>query len=333
MNDWIANADRYTTMPYRRCGTERSAPAADLRSGSGTTSAVWTRWRTARAIIRRSFDLGITHFDLANNYGPPPGSAEETFGLMLKQDLLPYRDELVISTKAGYLMWPGPYGEWGSRKYLARQSGSEPEADGTGLRRHLLFAPLRSRNAARRDHGCAGPCRPLRHAHSMPASPTTVLNTPARAAELLRAMGTPCLIHQPVYNMFNRWIEGELLETLDDEGMGCIVFSPLAQGLLSRKYLGGHPCGFARRQAPRLPPSGAGHRRTAGEGARARGDRPRQRGQSIAQLALSWVLRHPGVTSALVGASTVAQMEENVAVAYAPPLTADELAAIDRILA
>jgi L-glyceraldehyde 3-phosphate reductase len=330
MSEWIANSDRYKTIPYRRCGRSgvRLAPLAlGLWHNFGGVDTL----ETARAIIRRSFDLGITHFDLANNYGPPPGSAEDTFGLILKQDLMPYRDELIISTKAGYDMWPGPYGEWGSRKYLLAS------LDQSLKRMGLDYVDIFYSHRFDPDTPLEETMGALAHAvRSGKALYAGISNYGAehtrRAAELLRAMGTPCLIHQPVYNMFNRWIEGELLETLDKEGMGCIVFSPLAQGLLSRKYLKGIPAD-SRAGKPHgfLRPEQVTDQRLAQ--VRALDAIASARGQSIAQLALSWVLRHPGVTSALVGASSVAQIEENVAVAYAPSLTADELSAIDRILA
>jgi L-glyceraldehyde 3-phosphate reductase len=329
MSDWIANSARYNTMPWRRCGRSgvHLAPLAlGLWHNFGGVDAL----ETARAIVRRSFDLGITHFDLANNYGPPPGSAEDTFGLILKQDLRPYRDELIISTKAGYLMWPGPYGEWGSRKYLL--ASLDQSLKRMGLEYVDIFYSHRFDPETPLEETMGALAHAVRSGKALYAGISNYGAEHARrAAKLLREMGTPCLIHQPVYNMFNRWIEGELLETLDKEGMGCIVFSPLAQGMLSRKYLNGIPAG-SRAGKPHgfLRPEQVTEPRLAQ--VRALDAIAAARGQSIAQLALSWVLRHPGVTSALVGASTVAQIEENVAVAYAPPLTAEELSAIEKIL-
>ncbi|MBK7257711.1 MAG: L-glyceraldehyde 3-phosphate reductase [Ignavibacteriae bacterium] len=330
MSVWTANADRYTTLPFRRCGRSglRLPPISlGLWHNFGGVDTL----ETARAIIRRSFDLGITHFDLANNYGPPPGSAEETFGLLMKQDLLPYRDELIISTKAGYWMWPGPYGEWGSRKYLL--ASLDQSLKRMGLEYVDIFYSHRFDPETPLEETMGALDHAVRSGRALYAGISSYgAEHTRKAAALLREMGTPCVIHQPVYNMFNRWIEPDLLGALNDEGMGCIVFSPLAQGMLTTKYLGGIPAdsragkphGFLR------PEHVTDERLTK---VRALDAIARGRGQSIAQLALSWVLRHPGVTSALVGASTVAQMEENIAVAYAPLLTADELAAIEKILA
>jgi L-glyceraldehyde 3-phosphate reductase len=330
MNVWSARDDRYATMPYRRCG----------RSGlrlPPITLGLWHNFggvdtlETARAIIRRSFDLGVTHFDLANNYGPPPGSAEETFGVIMRQDLKPYRDELIISTKAGYLMWPGPYGEWGSRKYLL--SSLDQSLRRMGLEYVDIFYSHRFDPETPLEETMGALDHAVRSGRALYAGISNYgAEHTRKAAALLREMGTPCLIHQPVYNMFNRWIEPELLDALHQEGMGCIVFSPLAQGLLTTKYLKGIPAD-SRAGKPHgfLRPEHVTDERLAK--VRAVESIARGRGQSIAQLALSWVLRHPGVTSALVGASTVAQMEENIAVAYAPPLTGEELAAIDKALA
>ena len=330
MSVWTANPDRYKTMPYHRTGRSgvRLAPLAlGLWHNFGGVDTL----ETARAIVRRSFDLGITHFDLANNYGPPSGSAEDTFGLILKQDLMPYRDELIISTKAGYLMWPGPYGEWGSRKYLL--ASLDQSLKRMGLEYVDIFYSHRFDPETPLEETMGALAQAVRSGKALYAGISNYgAEQTRRAATLLREMGTPCLIHQPVYNMFNRWIEGDLLETLEKEGMGCIVFSPLAQGMLSRKYLNGIPAD-SRAGKPHgfLRPEQVTDQRIAQ--VRALDGIASARGQSIAQLALSWVLRHPGVTSALVGASTVAQIEENVAVAYAPPLTPDELSAIESIIA
>lgn len=329
MSVWTASPDRYTSLPYRRCGrTGLRLPPISLGLWHNF-GGVDTR-ETARAIIRRSFDLGITHFDLANNYGPPPGSAEETFGLLMKQDLRPYRDELIISTKAGYWMWPGPYGEWGSRKYLL--SSLDQSLKRMGLDYVDIFYSHRFDPETPLEETMGALDQAVRSGRALYAGISNYSAEHTRkAAALLRSMGTPCVIHQPVYNMFNRWIEPELLGALNEEGMGCIVFSPLAQGMLTTKYLGGIPSD-SRAGKPHgfLRPEHVTDDRLAK--VRALDAVARGRGQSIAQLALSWVLRHPGVTSALVGASSVAQMEENIAVASAPPLTADELATIEKVL-
>lgn len=330
MSVWTASADRYTSLPYRRCGRSglRLPP---ISLGLWHNFGGVDKLETARAIIRRSFDLGITHFDLANNYGPPPGSAEETFGLLMKQDLRPYRDELIISTKAGYWMWPGPYGEWGSRKYLL--ASLDQSLKRMGLEYVDIFYSHRFDPETPLEETMGALDQAVRSGRALYAGISNYSAEHTRtAASLLRAMGTPCVIHQPVYNMFNRWIEPELLGALNDEGMGCIVFSPLAQGMLTTKYLGGIPSD-SRAGKPHgfLRPEHVTDDRLAK--VRALDAIARGRGQSIAQLALSWVLRHPGVTSALVGASSVAQMEENIAVAYAPPLTPDELGAIEKALA
>ena len=265
---YVAASDRYQKMPYRRCG----------RSGIDLPEVSLGLWQNfgydraidvQREILRRAFDLGVTHFDLANNYGPPYGSAETNFGQLMREDLRPYRDELIISTKAGYDMWPGPYGEWGSRKYL-----------------------LASLNQS------------------------------------LSRMGTPLLIHQPSYSMLNRWIEGGLLDVLGREGVGCIAFSPLAQGVLTGKYLNGIPAGSRATQTggsldqDQLTEQTLAHIRSLNKIASVRG-------QSLAQLALAWALRDERVTSVLIGASSVAQLEENLAAVTNTSFSDEELAAID----
>ena len=244
-----ADPGRYERMPYRRCGRSGLEAARPSRSGLWHNFGDDRPLETSRAILRRAFDLGITHFDLANNYGPPYGSAETNFGRILAEDLRPYRDELVISTKAGYDMWPGPYGEWGSRKYLLASLDQSLRPHGPRLRRHLLLAPLRPRHAARGDAGRArhAPCARARR--STPASPPTRRSAPRRPRAILRDLGTPLLIHQPSYSMLNRWIEDGLLDVLGREGVGCIVFSPLAQGMLTDRYLDGDPRGLAGRRA------------------------------------------------------------------------------------
>jgi len=281
-------------------------------------------------MLRRAFDLGINHFDLANNYGPPPGSAEETFGKIFKTDFAPYRDELIISTKAGYLMWPGPYGEWGSRKYLI--ASLDQSLKRMGLEYVDIFYSHRPDQDTPLEETMGALDYAVRSGRALYAGISSYNPDMTRqAAALLRQMGTPCLIHQPVYHMFNRWIEPELLDVLHQEGIGCIVFSPLAQGLLSEKYLDGIPKD-SRAGKPHgfLRPQHITEEKLAK--VRALKAVAKHRGQSIAQLALTWVLRHQGVTSALIGASSVAQIEENTAVCYAPPLTDADLREIDRII-
>jgi L-glyceraldehyde 3-phosphate reductase len=288
-------------------------------------------FENARAMIRRAFDLGITHFDLANNYGPPPGSAEETFGRVLKKDLAPYRDELIISSKAGYRMWPGPYGEWGSRKYLIASLDQSLERMGLDYvdiyysHRFDPDTPLEETMQAL-DHIVRSGRALYVGISSYDADQTE------RAVEILRDLGTPCLIHQPSYSMFNRWVEEALLDTLEDEGMGCICFSPLAQGLLTNKYLGGDiPEGSrAAKEHGFLRPSHITEEKLAK--VRKLNEIAQARGQTMAQLALVWILRHKVVTSALVGASRISQIEDNVAALENASLSDEELDAIEEIL-
>lgn len=327
---WTASANRYDTMRYNRCGRSGlKLPAVSLglwHNFGGVDSL-----ENARAMLRRAFDLGITHFDLANNYGPPPGSAEETFGHILKQDLAPYRDELIISTKAGYRMWPGPYGEWGSRKYLIASLDQ-------GLRRMGLdyvdiFYSHRPDPETPLEETMAALDTAVRSGRALYAGISSYNpDFTRRAAAILRQLGTPCLIHQPSYNMFNRWIEPELLSTLEAEGIGCIAFSPLAQGLLTGRYLegipadsrAGRPTGFLRPQHITDEKLAKVHK--LNEIAQARG-------QTMAQLAVAWVLRHAGMTSALIGASRVSQIEEIVGALANLAFSPEELAAMDAILA
>ena len=324
---YIAGDDRYDGRHYRRCGRsglKLPEVSLGLWQNFGDESPVDTQ----RAILRRAFDLGVTHFDLANNYGPPYGSAEINFGHILREDLRPYRDELIISTKAGYDMWPGPYGDWGSRKYLL--ASLDQSLTRMGLEYVDIFYSHR-----------ADPDTPLEE--TMGALATAVSSgralyagissySPARteqAAALLREMGTPLLIHQPSYSILNRWIEDGLLDTLEREGAGCIAFSPLAQGLLTARYLDGVPAGSrASRSDSSLSADQLSERNLAR--VRALNGVASARGQSLAQMALAWALRDRRVTSVLIGASSVAQLEENVAAAGQTDFSADELAAIDR---
>jgi L-glyceraldehyde 3-phosphate reductase len=337
---YLAAPGRYEHLPYRRCGRsgiELPAISLGLWQNFGDDRPLTTQ----RAIVRRAFDLGVTHFDLANNYGgvapagspllgdhgSPYGSAEINFGRILREDLRPYRDELIISTKAGYDMWPGPYGDRGSRKYLL--ASLDQSLSRLGLEYVDIFYSHR-----------ADPDTPLEE--TMGALATAVTSGRAlyagissysaertrEAAAILRDLGVPLLIHQPSYSLLNRWIEEELLDTLGEEGIGCIAFSPLAQGLLTTKYLDGVP------DESRAARNGSLSRDQITEQTlahvRALNEIARERGQSLAQMAISWTLRDDRVTSALIGASSVGQLEENLAAAGRTSFTAPELAAIDR---
>ncbi|WP_306329525.1 L-glyceraldehyde 3-phosphate reductase [Streptomyces venezuelae] len=321
-----ASADRYDAMEYRRSGRsglKLPAISLGLWHNFGDDRALDTQ----RAILRRAFDLGVTHFDLANNYGPPPGSAELNFGKLFAQDFAPYRDELIISTKAGYEMHPGPYGEWGSRKYL--MSSLDASLKRMGLDYVDIFYSHRfdPHTPLEETMGALASAVQQGKALYVGVSSYTSEQT-AEAARILREMGVPALIHQPSYSMINRWTEDDgLLDTLEEAGMGCISFVPLAQGLLTNKYLKGIPEGSRATQGKSLDPnllSDEVLRRLRGLA-----DIAGRRGQSLAQLALSWVLRDERMTSALIGASSVAQLEENVAALAGAPLTAEELVEID----
>jgi len=325
---YVAAADRYDdTMPYRRCGRS-GLKLPEISLGLWQNFGGESPLEVQREILRRAFDRGVTHFDLANNYGPPYGSAEANFGTIMRSDLRPYRDELIISTKAGYDMWPGPYGEWGSRKYLL--ASLDQSLSRMGLEYVDIFyshrfdpqTPLEETMGALDTAVKSG--RALYAGISSYSRERTV-----EAAGILRQLGTPLLIHQPSYSMVNRWIEGGLLDELGREGIGCIAFSPLAQGLLTSRYLDGMPAGSrASRPDSSLSADQLSEQNIAH--VRALTDIARQRGQSLAQLALSWVLRDERVTSALIGASSVRQLEENLAAAGRSSFTADELAAIDK---
>jgi len=280
-----------------------------------------------RAIIRRAFDLGVTHFDLANNYGPPYGGAEINFGRIMREDLRPYRDELIISTKAGYDMWPGPYGDHGSRKYLL--ASLDQSLRRMGLDYVDIFYSHRFDPDTPLEETMGALDTAVRSGRALYAGISSYsAERTMEAVSVLRSLGTPLLIHQPSYSMLNRWIEGGLLDVLGREGVGCIAFSPLAQGVLTGKYLGGVPVGSRASQdgslaASQLAEPVLAHVRALNQIAQARG-------QSLAQLALSWALRDPRVTSVLIGASSVAQLEENLGAAAHTSFTGDELAAIDR---
>ncbi|NDU75335.1 L-glyceraldehyde 3-phosphate reductase [Actinomadura sp. DSM 109109] len=323
---YTADSERYERIPYRRCG----------RSGLRLPAISLGLWHNfgddrpldvQRAILRRAFDLGVTHFDLANNYGPPYGSAETNFGRILREDLAPYRDELIISTKAGYDMWPGPYGEWGSRKYLL--ASLDQSLRRMGVDYVDIFYSHRFDPETPLEETMGALDRAVRSGKALYAGISSYSpERTAEAAAILREMGTPLLIHQPSYSMLNRWIEGGLLDVLDREGAGCIAFSPLAQGMLTTRYLDGVPEGSRASKGTSLSTDllteeNLRHVRTLDEIARGRG-------QSLAQMALAWSLRDGRVTSALIGASSVAQLEENLAALGRLDFTADELAAIDR---
>ncbi|WP_019634781.1 L-glyceraldehyde 3-phosphate reductase [Actinomadura atramentaria] len=322
----VAADDRYDRLPYHRCGRSGlRLPAISL--------GLWHNFgddrplETQRAILRRAFDLGVTHFDLADNYGPPPGSAEKNFGRIFREDFAAYRDEIVLSTKAGYDMWPGPYGEWGSRKHLL--SGLDRSLQRMGVEYVDIFYSHRFDPDTPLEETMGALDHAVRSGKALYAgiSSYSPENT-VRAAAILREMGTPLLIHQPSYSMLNRWIEQDLLDVLDRAGVGCIPFSPLAQGMLTDKYLDGVPAGSRAAQGKSLSPDWLTDETLAH--VRALDGIARERGQSLAQLAIAWALRDRRVTSVLIGASSVAQLEESLAAATAPPLTGDELAAIDR---
>jgi L-glyceraldehyde 3-phosphate reductase len=323
---YVPAEDRYERMQYRRSG----------RSGlllPPMSLGLWQNFgherplETSRAIVRRAFDLGITHFDLANNYGPPYGSAEESFGVLMRKDLGPYRDELVISTKAGYDMWPGPYGDRGSRKYLLAsldQSLRRMELDYVDI-----FYSHRADPDTPLEETMGALDSAVRQGKALYVGVSSYsAERTAQAAAILSHLGTPLLIHQPSYSMLNRWIEPDLLETLDAEGIGCIVFSPLAQGLLTNRYLDGVPAGS------RAAGDGTFSRDLLSEETlakvRALNEIAAGRGQSLAQMALAWTLRDERVTSTLVGASSVEQLEANVGALDRLDFTADELAEIDQ---
>lgn len=325
-----AAKERYDHMQYRRTGRwglKLPAVSLGLWHNFGGVDAL----ETGRAIIHRSFDLGITHFDLANNYGPPPGSAEANFGRILAQDLHSYRDELIISSKAGYHMWAGPYGEWGSRKYVI--ASLDQSLKRMGLEYVDIFYSHRFDPDTPLDETMMALDHIVRQGKALYVG---ISNYSAEktheAAQILRQLGTPCLIHQPRYHMFDRWIEPDLLRVLGDEGIGCIVFSPLAQGLLTDRYLREIPEGSRASKAHGfLRPAHITDEKLAK--VRQLNDLALARGQTLAQLAVAWVLRHPGMTSALIGASSVKQVEDNVAALNNLTFSPDELAQIEAILA
>lgn len=326
---YIPDPDRYQSIEYRRCGSsgiQLPLISLGLWHNFGGVDSI----ENGRAMLRTAFDLGITHFDLANNYGPPPGSAEETFGKILTKDFLPYRDELIISSKAGYWMWNGPYGEWGSRKYLI--SSLDQSLKRMGLDYVDIFYHHRPDPDTPLEETMGALDHIVRSGRALYVGISNYRPKEARLAiQMLRQLGTPCLIHQPNYNMFDRWIEKELLNVLDEEGVGCIVFSPLAQGMLTDKYLHGIPTDSrAGKPETFLKPDNITDQilekvnqlnRIAGE-----------LNLSLAQLAINWTLRQRAVTSALIGASRPAQIKEIVAGVAQPALSNDILEKIEEIL-
>ncbi|HET6823009.1 MAG TPA: L-glyceraldehyde 3-phosphate reductase [Anaerolineales bacterium] len=307
---YLASDSRYGSMPYKRTGNS-GLKLPQISLGWWYNFGGRDVLENGRAIARRAFDLGITHFDLANNYGPPPGSAEENFGTLFKQDFQPYRDELIISTKAGYDMWPGPYGEWGSRKYLL--ASLDQSLKRMGLDYVDIFYSHRFDPDTPLEETMGALDSAVRQGKALYVGISSYNpDQTRRAAQILRQMGTPCLIHQPSYNMFDRWIEDGLLGVLLDEGIGCIVFSPLAQGQLTDRYLKGIPSGARASKTERvwLTPKDVEANLPK---VKKLNELAQERGQSLAQMAIAWVLRKPGVTSALIGASSVKQLEDNLA--------------------
>jgi len=326
---YTAAETRYEHMTYKRCG--RSGLKLPLISlGFWYNFGGLDRFENGRSIARRAFDMGITHFDLANNYGPPPGSAEEAFGLLMQKDFHPYRDEMVISTKAGYDMWAGPYGEWNSRKHLL--ASLDQSLKRMGLDYVDIFYSHRPDPDTPMEETMSALDTAVRQGKALYAGISSYSpDQTQEAAQLLRQMGTPCLIHQPSYNMFDRWVEDGLLDVLDQEGIGAIVFSPLAQGQLTDRYLNGIPEGARATKTERvwLTPDDI-HRNI--DKIHRLNNLAHQRGQKLAQMALAWVLRKPQVTTALIGASSVKQLDENLAALNNLSFSQEELDTIETIL-
>jgi len=327
---YLPSNSRYDTMRYNRCGhSGLKLPAISFGLWHNFGGA--DVFENGRAMLHRAFDLGITHFDLANNYGPPYGSAEENFGRIFQKDFAGHRDELIISSKAGWDMWPGPYGNWGSRKYLI--ASLDQSLKRMGLEYVDIFYHHRPDPETPLEETMGALDHIVRSGKALYAG-VSQYEAPRmkQAAQILRQLGTPCLIHQPMYSMFVRWIEEGLLDVLQEAGIGCIAFSPLAQGLLTDRYLSGIPA-----DSRAVKPKAYLHREdvTADklEKVRKLNQMAQQRGQSMAQMAIAWVLRHPNMTSALIGASRVSQIEEIVAALNNLNFTADEIKAIDGILA
>lgn len=326
---YLANPERYQSMEYRRCGNSGlQLPAISL--GLWHNFGDTTLFDNSREMLLRAFDLGITHFDLANNYGPPPGSAETNFGRVLQHDLLPYRDEMVISSKAGYTMWEGPYGDWGSKKYLVaslNQSLKRMGLDYVDVFYHHRPAP---NTPLEETMGALDLI--VRQGKALYVG---LSNYPAETARqaiaILRDLGTPCLIHQPKYSMFERWVEGGLLDVLQDEGVGSIAFSPLAGGLLTDRYLHGIPADSRAAHSQFLKPEAITEQKLGK--IKQLNEMALARGQKLSQMALAWVLRGDRVTSVLIGASRISQIEDAVGMLENRHFSAEELSAIEKILA
>jgi L-glyceraldehyde 3-phosphate reductase len=323
---FTAAASRYEEMTYRRCGASGlKLPAISL--GLWQNFGHERPFETSRAILRHAFDSGITHFDLANNYGPPYGSAEQVFGEVLRLDLAPYRDELVISTKAGYDMWPGPYGEWGSRKYLL--ASLDQSLSRMGLDYVDIFYSHRFDPDTPLEETMGALAAAINQGKALYAGISSYSAEKTREAEaILRDLGVRLLIHQPSYSLLNRWIEPELLDTLGDLGVGCICFSPLAQGVLTDRYLAGVPEGSRASRPGSMSPDQLSDETM--DKVRSLNEIAQGRGQTLAQLALAWTLRDPRMTSTLVGASSIEQLEQNLGALQKPDFTAVELEEIDR---
>ncbi|MEV6828530.1 L-glyceraldehyde 3-phosphate reductase [Amycolatopsis sp. NPDC051102] len=329
MSPFVAAEDRYADMPYRRAGRSGlKLPAVSL--------GLWHNFGddkpldVQRAVLRRAFDLGVTHFDLANNYGPPPGAAEANFGRHFAADFRPYRDEILVSSKAGYLMWDGPYGEWGSRKNLL--ASLDQSLARTGLDHFDVFYSHRPDPETPIEETMGALDTAVRSGKALYAGISNYSPEQTTAAlAALKDLGTPLLIHQPSYSMLNRWVEDGLLDTLDEHGVGSIAYSPLSQGLLTDRYLDGVPADSRAAGASPFLTRDRLTEDTLGT-IRALNDVAKRRGQTLAQLAIAWVLRRGRVTSALIGASSVAQLENTVAATANLEFTDDELAEIDRIV-
>jgi len=326
---YVPDADRYSRIDYRRSGRS-GIKLPEISLGLWQNFGHTRPLEVSRAIVLRAFDMGITHFDLANNYGPPYGSAEETFGRIMAADLAPYRDELIISTKAGWDMWPGPYGDLGSRKYLL--ASLDQSLRRMGLDYVDIFYSHRPDPDTALEETMGALASAVRQGKALYAGISSYTSAQTKnAAAILRSMGTPLLIHQPSYNMLNRWIEDDgLLDVLEAEGAGCIVFSPLAQGVLSGKYLTGIPDGSRATHSRYLSPDQITKETLAK--VRALSAIAEKRGQPLAQMALAWTLRDPRVTSAVIGVSSIAQLEENRAALDSREFSPSELDEIDRAL-
>jgi L-glyceraldehyde 3-phosphate reductase len=328
--NYLPDTSRYDSMRFNRCGRSGlKLPAVSL--GLWYNFGGVNELENCRSLLRRAFDLGITHFDLANNYGPPPGSAELTFSQLFKQDFASFRDELIISNKAGYDMWPGPYGDWGSRKYLI--ASCDQSLKRTGLDYFDIFYSHRPDPDTPLEETMGALDHIVRSGRALYAGISTYNpEQTRRASQILKNLGTPCLIHQPRYNMFDRWVEGGLLDMLGEEGIGCICFTPLDQGILTSKYLKGTPENSRSGKLDNKLHWGDQVNQERVAKVRMLNEIALGRDQSMAQMAIAWVLRHPQMTSALIGASRVDQIEDCVAALENLEFTEEELQAIDNIL-